>query len=90
MLNGLNHFVCTKSLQLCPELCNPMDHTPPGFSVLGILQAKILELIACSPLGNLPSPSIVFVSLMSYELQADSLLLNHQGNPKLNSNGPFS
>ena len=27
---------------------------------------------------------------MSYELQADSLLLSHQGNPKLNSNGPFS
>ena len=71
-------------------VCDPMDCSPPGFSVLGILQAKILEWIACSPLGNLPSPSIVFVSLMSYELQADSLLLNHQGNPKLNSNGPFS
>ena len=24
-----------KSLQLCPALCNPMDHSPPGFSVHG-------------------------------------------------------
>ena len=31
------------SLQLCPILCNPMDHSPPGSSVHGILQAKILE-----------------------------------------------
>ena len=32
-----------KSPQSCPILCDPMDHSPPGSSVLGILQAKILE-----------------------------------------------
>ena len=32
--------------QLCPTLCNPMDWIPPGSSVCGILQAKILEWVA--------------------------------------------
>ena len=32
-----------KSLQSCPTLYNPMDHSLPGFSVQGISQAKILE-----------------------------------------------
>ena len=35
-----------KSLQSCPTLCNPMDHSLPGFSVHGILQARILEWAA--------------------------------------------
>ena len=34
--------------QLCPTLCNPMDCSPPGSSVHGILQAKILEWVATS------------------------------------------
>ena len=38
--------VHAKSLQLCPTLCNPMDHSPLGVSVHGILQARILELVA--------------------------------------------
>ena len=33
-------------LQLCPTLCNPMDFRPPGSSVHGILQARILEWVA--------------------------------------------
>ena len=32
--------------QLCPTLCNPMDSSPPGSSVHGILQARILEWVA--------------------------------------------
>ena len=35
-----------KSLQSCPTLCNPMDCSPPGSSVQGILQARILEWVA--------------------------------------------
>ena len=35
-----------KSLQSCPTLCNPIDGSPLGSSVLGILQARILEWIA--------------------------------------------
>ena len=37
-----------KSLQLCPTLCNPIDSSPPGSSVPGILQARILEWVAIS------------------------------------------
>ena len=32
--------------QSCQTLCNPMDHSPPGSSVHGILQAKTLEWVA--------------------------------------------
>ena len=35
-----------KSLQSCPALCNPMDCSPPGSSVHGILQARTLEWVA--------------------------------------------
>ena len=35
-----------QSLQSCPTLCDPMDHSPPGSSVYGILQAKILDWVA--------------------------------------------
>ena len=35
-----------KSLQSCPTLCNPMDCSPPGSSVQGILQARILEWVS--------------------------------------------
>ena len=37
-----------KSLQLCPTLCDPIDSSPPGSSVSGILQARILEWVAIS------------------------------------------
>ena len=37
-----------KSLQLCPTLCNPIDSSPPGSSVHGILQARTLEWVAIS------------------------------------------
>ena len=40
--------VHTKSLQSCPTLCDPIDCSPPGSSVHGILQARILEWVAIS------------------------------------------
>ena len=42
------HYLCvwTKSLQSCPTLWYPMDHNPPGSSVHGILQVRILEWAA--------------------------------------------
>ena len=36
----------SKLLQSCPTLCDPMDCNPPGSSVHGILQARILEAVA--------------------------------------------
>ena len=35
-----------KSLQLCPTLCDPIDNSPPGSPVPGILQAGTLEWVA--------------------------------------------
>ena len=37
-----------KSLQSCPSLCDPIDGSPPGSSVPGILQARTLEWVAIS------------------------------------------
>ena len=37
-----------ESLQLCPTLCNPIDGSPPGSPIPGILQARTLELVAIS------------------------------------------
>ena len=55
--------------QSCLTLCNPMDYSPPGSSVHGILQAGILEWPFLSP-GDLPNPGIE----PSFPiLQADSL-----------------
>ena len=35
--------VAAKSLQLCPTLCDPRDGSPPGSSIHGIFQARVLE-----------------------------------------------
>ena len=46
-----NHFsiaAATKSLQLCPTLCDPIDGSPPGSPFPGILQARTLEWAAIS------------------------------------------
>ena len=37
-----------KSLQTCPTLCDPIDGSPPGSSIPGILKARILEWVAIS------------------------------------------
>ena len=44
-INPVCVCVCT---QLCTALCNPMDCRPPGSSVQGILQARVLEWAAIS------------------------------------------
>ena len=57
-----------KSLQSCTTLCDPIDHSPPGFSVHGILQARILKWVTCSSPGDLPDPGIEPAFLTSPEL----------------------
>ena len=47
--------VCVKSLQSCPTLCDPKDCGPPGSSVHGILQARILQWIMPSSRGIFPT-----------------------------------
>ena len=41
-------MLCSKSLQLCLTLCDPMDCSLQGYSVHGILQARLLEWVAVS------------------------------------------
>ena len=40
--------VAAKSLQSCPTLCDPIDGSPTGSPVPGILQARILKWVAIS------------------------------------------
>ena len=41
-------IAAAKSFQSCPTLCNPIDDSPPGSPVPGILQARTLEWVAIS------------------------------------------
>ena len=41
-------FLAAKSLQSCPTLCDPIDSSPSGFTIPGILQARTLEWVAIS------------------------------------------
>jgi len=49
-MNGSSYLAvaaaAAKSLQSCPTLCNPIDGSPPGSPVPGILQARTLEWVA--------------------------------------------
>ena len=47
--------VSAQSHQLCPTLCDPVDNSPPGSSVLGILQARILERVVMPSQGIFPT-----------------------------------
>ena len=42
----------------CVRLCNPMAYNPPGFSVHGILQARVLEWVGFHSPGNLSNPGM--------------------------------
>ena len=54
-----------KSLQSCPTLCDPIDGSPPGSPVPGILQARTLEWGAIIVLNKL--------SLLSYSLDSQRI-----------------
>ena len=45
---GVAAAAAAKSFQLCPTLCDPIDGSPPGSPVPGILQARSLEWVAIS------------------------------------------
>ena len=68
--------LCTKLVQLCLTLWDRMDCSPPGCSVHGILQARILEGVAISFSRGSSGPRDP--TWVSY-FQVDYLLLSHQG-----------
>ena len=48
LLTSYAAAAAAKSLQPCPTLCDPIDGSPPGSPVPGILQARTLEWVAIS------------------------------------------
>ena len=72
--------VAAKSLQSCPILCDPIDGSPPGFPIPGILQARILEWVAMPSSRDLPHPGM---EPRSPATQADTLPSESPGKPLL-------
>ena len=64
--------------QPCPTLCNPVDSSPPGSPVRGILQARYWSGLPCPPPGDLPDPGI---EPASPTLQAGSIPSEPPGTP---------
>ena len=79
---GSGHRFSLKSAKhshsVVPTLCHPMNHSPPGFSVHGILQAEYWSGLSFPSPGDLPHPGI---KPGSPTLEADSLLSEPQGKP---------
>ena len=48
VINYIAMLCYAKSLQSCPTLCDPIDGSPPGSAIPGILQARILEWVVIS------------------------------------------
>ena len=66
IINNLCMYVCVCSVaQWYLTLCSPMDCSPPGSSVHGISQARILEWVPFPLPGDLPDPGIEPVSPVS-------------------------
>ena len=74
---------CCLVAKLCLTLCNPTNYSLPGFSVHGILWARILEWVAISSSRDLEEVSFRDQGSSPHLLpwQADSLLLSHRGSP---------
>ena len=45
-ISDFSAAAAVKSLQSCPTLCDPIDGSPPGSPVPGLLQARTLEWVA--------------------------------------------
>ena len=65
--------------QSCRILCDPMNCIPPGSSVYGIFQARILKWVAISSSRESSWPSDQICIFQSPALQVDSLPLRHWG-----------
>ena len=71
-----------KSLQSCPTLCDPIDGSPSGSSVPGILQARTLEWVAIS-LSNAWKWKLKVKSLSRVRLLATPWTAAHQAPPSM-------
>ena len=71
-----------KSLQSCPTLCDPIDGSPPGSPVPGILQARTLEWVAIS-FSNAWKWKVKVKSLSRTRLLATTWSAAHQAPPSM-------
>ena len=71
-----------KSLQSCPALCDPIDGSPPGSPVPGILQARTLEWVAIS-FSNAWKWKMKVKSLSCFWLLATPWTAAYQGSPSM-------
>ena len=71
-----------KSLQLCPTLCDPIDGSPPGCPVPGILQARTLEWVAIS-FSNAWKWKVKVKSLSRVRLLSTPWTAAHQAPPSM-------
>ena len=62
-----------KWLQSCPTLCDPVDCSPPGSSVHGIFQARVLEWVAIAFAAAYPSDDLIFCSSIFPSVQFSSV-----------------
>ena len=72
----------TKSLQSCPTPCDPIDGSPPGSPIPGILQARTLEWVASS-FSNAWKWKVKVKSLSRVRLLATPWTAAHQAPPSL-------
>ena len=70
-----------KSLQSCPTLCDPIDGSPPGSPVPGILQARTLEWVAIS-FSNAWKCKVK-VKLLNHVQRSDPRTTAHQAPPSM-------
>ena len=71
-----------KSLQLCPTLCDPIDSSPPGSPVPGILQVRTLEWVAIS-FSNAWKWKVKVKSLSRVQLLATPWTAAYQAPPSM-------
>ena len=73
--------IIVKPAQSCPTLCDPMSFSPPGFSVLGVLQAGTLEWVASpSSRASAETKDQTWVSCIA---RRTLYCLSQQGSPKI-------
>ena len=74
-----HHFLKEKVIQSCLTLCDPLDHSLPGSSVQGILQARILEWLVIPFSRGLSQPRDQIQVLL--HCRQFLYRLSHQGSP---------
>ena len=74
-------FMCAKLLRSCLTLHNPMDCSPPGSSVHGILQTRILEWVAMPSSRSFQSRDQTHISYVSLIGRWVLYHLHHLGSP---------